>query len=344
MKVGVLPALIFNDLAIALKNKTLYLVLFIPFFVFASLKLVDQNDETPRQVRIALIQDTTYPTGFIQSIENAGEDLAVRWVLSEEVGKGLLMEKRADGMFSENIHDSGGMELQVMQLDSVRTLAVVKTVSALQMEAEGKGMSWVTHIKPQTATRGLRDTLPTWILMLVLLVGFIVLPAQVAEEKEKKLLLALLQSPMRESQWLIAKVCTGIFLVVLSVGVLHLLGGFGKVHFFGYAVLIAAGGFCFSACGILLGFLCRTQASARTLGLIFYLPSLLPCALSDVSQKLTSVAVFLPSYHFYQALKSILLENGRAVNMSMVWCGLILTGLLACGLSGVLMKRRWLMG
>ena len=30
-----------NDLAIALKNKTIYLVLFIPLLVFVSMKLVD---------------------------------------------------------------------------------------------------------------------------------------------------------------------------------------------------------------------------------------------------------------------------------------------------------------
>ena len=32
-----------NDLAIAFKNKTIYLIIFIPFFVFLSLKLVDQE-------------------------------------------------------------------------------------------------------------------------------------------------------------------------------------------------------------------------------------------------------------------------------------------------------------
>ena len=32
-----------NDLAIAFKNKTLYLILFIPLFVFVALQLVDGN-------------------------------------------------------------------------------------------------------------------------------------------------------------------------------------------------------------------------------------------------------------------------------------------------------------
>jgi ABC-2 type transport system permease protein len=36
-----------------------------------------------------------------------------------------------------------------------------------------------------------------------------------------------------------------------------------------YIVFLIAGGFCFSSFGMLVGFLCRTQASARTLGVFF---------------------------------------------------------------------------
>ena len=59
--------------------------------------------------------------------------------------------------------------------------------------------------------------------MIVLLIGFIVMPAQVAEEKEKKLILALLQTPISEGQWLMAKVLTAMVLNVIAVLFLHLL-------------------------------------------------------------------------------------------------------------------------
>jgi hypothetical protein len=36
-------------------------------------------------------------------------------------------------------------------------------------------------------------------------------------------------------------------------------------------------------------------------------------------------------------------EEGRAMTLPFAWIGLILTGLIACGLSSRLMKRRWLM-
>jgi ABC-2 type transport system permease protein len=179
--------------------------------------------------------------------------------------------------------------------------------------------------------------------MLVLLIGFIILPAQVAEEKEKKLLLALLQTPIHEVQWLIAKLILGMVLIFTAVLFLHLMGSFGLIHFFDYIVFIVAGSYCFSAYGVFLGFLCRNQASARTLGVIFYLPHLLPSAMSDVSQKLTAIAPLLPSYQLYKPLQSILLENGRIANMTFDWIYLVLLGSLMFYLSFLLMKKRWLM-
>lgn len=112
----------------------------------------------------------------------------------------------------------------------------------------------------------------------LLLVSFIITPAQVAEEKEKKLLLALLQTPMREIEWLIAKLFLSMILILIAVLFLHLLGKFDFGHILRYVAFIGVGSFCFSAYGIFLGFLCRNQASARTLGVIFYLPHLLPSA------------------------------------------------------------------
>ena len=168
-------------------------------------------------------------------------------------------------------------------------------------------------------------------------------PSASSRGKRKKLLLALLQTPIHEVQWLIAKLILGMVLIITAVLFLHLLGKFGPVHLFDYIAFIVAGSYCFSAYGIFLGFLCRNQASARTLGVIFYLPHLLPSAMSDVSQKLTAVAPFLPSYQLYQPLRSILLEDGRMVDMTFDWVYLFLLGSLMFYLSYLLIKRRWLM-
>lgn len=181
--------------------------------------------------------------------------------------------------------------------------------------------------------------------MLVLLVGFIVMPAQVAEEKEKKLLLGLLQTPIHEVEWLVSKVMYGTILIVMAALFLHLLTNFDLDFITGlnYFSLLIAGGICFCSFGVLVGFLCRTQASARTLGVLFYLPHLLPSALADFSKSLNSVAPFIPSYQFYRPIRLLLLEGGGVPFFTGELLVLLGVGIFTALLSYVLMKRRWLM-
>ena len=333
----------FNDLAIALQNKTFFLILFIPLFVFVSLNLVDRADSDSSKVKIGLIQHDAYAPEITRSVNAAEKLVEVTWVQDEKAGVRLLKEHKLDGILTRNEKAPGSLALLVLKKDSLHTIAIVQNFSALQKAAEGSGPDWITDIKSLHQGGVQRETLPTWILMLILLIGFIILPAQVAEEKEKKLLLALLQTPIHEVQWLIAKLILGMVLIITAVLFLHLLGKFGPVHLFDYIAFIVVGSYCFSAYGIFLGFLCRNQASARTLGVIFYLPHLLPSAMSDVSQKLTAVAPLLPSYQLYQPLQSILLEDGRMADMTFDWAYLFLLGSLMFYLSYLLMKRRWLM-
>jgi ABC-2 type transport system permease protein len=335
--------LLFNDLAIAVKNKTFLLILFIPLFVFISLNLVDGSNAEASKIRIGLLQDYAYTPEFTGSIKAADKLIAVTWVQNEAEGVRLLKDHKIDGVLTKDEKVHGGLALLVLKKESVHTIAIVQSFSALQKAAEGRGADWITDINSLHKGGIQMQTLPTWILMLVLLIGFIILPAQIAEEKEKKLLLALLQTPIHELQWLIAKLLLGMILIIAAILFLHLLGRFGPVNLFDYMAIILAGSFCFSAYGVFLGFLCRNQASARTLGVIFYLPHLLPSAMSDVSEKLTAVAPFLPSYELYQPLQSILLEDGKLANMSFDWIYLCLLGSVMFYLSWLLMKRRWLM-
>jgi ABC-2 type transport system permease protein len=235
------------------------------------------------------------------------------------------------------------LALVVLKKESFQTLAIVENFSALQIAVEGRSKNWISDIKPLQESGIQKQTLPTWILMLVLLVGFIVIPAQVAEEKEKKLILGLLQTPMREMEWLLAKLFSGMILIIAAVLFLHLLGEFNIGTGVGYIAFLIIGSFCFSSFGIFLGFLCRNQASARTLGVLFYLPHLLPSALSDFSQRLNKVAPLLPSYQFYGPIKAILVEGDKSSNFYLQWIYLLIVGLLTCLLSYLLMKKRWLM-
>jgi ABC-2 type transport system permease protein len=332
-----------NDLAIAFKNKTIYLIFFIPLFVFLSLKVVDQKDANFQKIKIGLIQKEKYSPVIIKSIKAADKVFAISWLSNEEEGKRWLKGKKIDGILIKSEKEPQSLELLVLTKASFQTLAIVESFSALQIAVEGNSKNWISDIKPLQDSGIQKQTLPTWILMLVLLVSFIIIPAQVAEEKEKKLLLGLLQTPMREFEWLLAKLFLGMILIHLAVIFLHLLGKFEFENSLSYVAFIGVGSFCFSSFGIFLGFLCRNQASARTLGVLFYLPLLLPSALSDFSQKLNTVAPLLPSYQFYEPIKAILLEGGRISNFSLEWIYLILVGLLTYFLSYLLMKKRWLM-
>ena len=332
-----------NDLAIAFKNKTIFLIVFIPLFVFFSLKLVDMSGADVKKTRLGLIQTEVYAPTIVKTITSAGQLFTVVPVSTEAEGKRWVKEKKIDGLLLRAGHEQRSVVLVVLKKESLQALSIVESFSALQKAVEGRNNSWISDVTPLQEGGIQKQTLPTWILMLVLLVGFIVMPAQVAEEKEKKLLLALLQTPIREIEWLAAKVLSGMMLILTAVLLLHLLGKFEPGNFFSYVAFITAGSFCFSSYGILLGFLCRNQASARTLGVMFYLPHLLPSALSDFSQKLTAVAPFLPSYQLYEPIKSIFLDGGSISNLSHEWLYLLIFGLASlCG-SYLLMKKRWLM-
>lgn len=333
----------FNDLAIAFKNKTFFLILFIPLFVFVSLNLIDRADPSSGKVKIGLIRHFAYAPEITRSVNAAEKLVEVTWVQNEQEGMNLLKEHKIDGILTRNENATGSLALLVLKKDSLHTIAIVQNFSALQKAAEGGGPDWITDVKSLHQGGIQRETLPTWILMIVLLIGFIILPAQVAEEKEKKLLLALLQTPIHEVQWLIAKLILGMVLIITAVLFLHLLGEFGPVHLFAYIAFVVTGSYCFSAYGIFLGFLCRNQASARTLGVILYLPHVLPSAMSDVSQKLTAVAPLLPSYQLYRPLQTILLEDGGMADVTLDWAYLFLLGSSMFYLSYLLMKRRWLM-
>lgn len=338
--------LIANDLALAFKNKSLYLILFIPIFAFIVLQLVDDNNSNIQQINIGLLATGSYPVQMVQALESADSQFVVSRLANETEGKQWLKDGKGDGILVPSEQDGGVCALIVLDMASLKTVTVVESISGLQRVFEGNNKSWISEVRSLQGSGLQRQMLPTWVLMLVLLVGFIIIPTQVAEEKEKKLLLGLLQTPIREVEWLLAKIGLGMILIAVATLLLHLLMDFDfdSGTRLSYIAFLLAGSFCFSSFGILIGFLCRTQASARALGVLIYLPHLLPSALADFSQKLTGVAPFLPSFQLYMPLKSILLAGGNLADFYMHLFILIGIGLVTFALSYQLMKKRWLMG
>lgn len=333
-----------NDLAIALKNKTLYLVLFVPLFVFLTLKLIDAGPGV-QKLNIGLLESEKYSPAIIHSLKSADKTFTISWLQNEEEGKRWLKEKKGDGFLVPSAPETDSVDLIVLTKATLMTVAIVESIAGLQRELEGGNKNWIAQIRSLHESEAQKQMLPTWILMLLLTVSFIVLPAQVAEEKEKKLLLGLLQTPIREVEWLLAKIGLGMILTGVAALFLHLLMSFdfNLTGGLSYIAFLMAGGFCFSAFGIFVGFLCRTQASAKTMGVLFYLPHLLPSALSDFSQKLNTLAPFIPSYPFYAPVKSILLEGASVLDFPLEFISLIGIGLVTFFASYRLIKKRWLM-
>jgi ABC-2 type transport system permease protein len=304
---------------------------------------VDQKDGNHPILKIGLVQKENYSPAAMQGMQAADKIFSVVWVSGQDEGHSGLKEKKLDGLLLTGGRGPESLVLVVLKKESFRTSVILKGLSAVQQAVEGGHPQWVSEVQSLQAGGVQKQALPTWILMLVLLVSFIVLPMQVAEEKEKKIILGLLQTPMRETEWLLAKLLVGMILIHSAVILLHALGGFDFGTGWGYFMILGIGSFCFSAFGILLGCLCRNQSSARTLGVIFYLPLLLPSALSDYSQKLNVIAPILPSYQFYEPLKTLLLEGGGIANHSLDMVYLIVVGLVAFLLSHLLISKRWLM-
>jgi ABC-2 type transport system permease protein len=332
-----------NDLAIAFKNKSIYLILFIPLFVFISLQLLDEEDSAFQQMRIGLIENEKYPRVIVENLKSADNLFSFFWLDNQPEGLQRLKENKLDGVLLKSEKEPQGVELLVLNQRSLATIAIVESFAALQAAVEGDRPKWLAGIQASQESDLQKQTLPIWILMLVLLVSFIIIPAQLAEEKEKKLLLGVLQTPVREFEWLMAKLFLGITLILLAVIFLHLLGRFEVANILSYGAFIIIGSFCFSSFGIFIGCLCRTQASARSLGIFCYLPLLLPAALSDFSQKLTAFAPLLPSYQFYEPIRAILLDDGKLSDFTFYFLYLLVIGVTTSLFSYQLLKKRWLM-
>ena len=111
MMIRNIVTLTLNDLAIALKNKTIYLVIFIPFFVFLALKLVDRAESDFKKIRIGIIQKEMYAPVILMTIKSADRVFTVSRVSNEEEGKRWLKEKKIDGLLLRSEKEQNSLVL-----------------------------------------------------------------------------------------------------------------------------------------------------------------------------------------------------------------------------------------
>ncbi len=333
--------LVAHDLAVAFKNKTLILLICIPLFVYGTLLLVDRSDADPVATRLGFLVTEPIDPAVREHVESAPAAFSVREIADRDEGIRLLKARTVDGLMVPDKEDPARVVVIALNRGPA-TLVIAQHMAALQIAVEGERASWLSALYSLQSDALEIQAMPTWILMVVLLVAFFVIPAQLAEEKESQTLLGLLQTPMREGEWLAAKLLYGI--ILMGTAVLALLA-LGKSLYMPWTfwITLLVGYFVFGAMGVALGFLCRNQASARTLGVIVYLPLLLPAALSEQSHSFRLIAPFLPSHAFFGPIQSILLDHDSATAYLTQWLLLVLMGVAACLVAYRLMKARWLM-
>src|SRR6185369_1352270 len=137
-----------NDVAIAFKNKSIFLIIFIPLFVFFSLKLVETGMKDVKKINIGLIQNESYSPVILRTISSADQIFTVARVSDEEDGKRRLTEKKIDGLLVRSEKEQNSLVLVVLKKESLQTLSIVESFSALQIAAEGKSVNWISDVKP----------------------------------------------------------------------------------------------------------------------------------------------------------------------------------------------------
>jgi len=339
---GHIAILFLHDLAIAFKNKTFILLLCIPLFVYGLTTIADDKESSASVIALAVADKALPDPGILAALRSVPEVFSLRVLDSADEGRALLKNGEIDGFVTADLSNPGRVGLLVLKNDGAVPLAINHAFLNLQLASAGAGPGWISDITALQNVPAETQALPTWILMVVLLVALFVLPAQVAEEKEKHWLSGLLQTPMTGFEWIVAKLLFTSVLLFFGVILLQLLGGRFSLPWTYYFTLLL-GGFCFNSIGLALGLSCRNQATARTFGVILYLPLLVPAALSDASARFMEIAKWSPSFALYGPLQSVILYPDASAVFPVSWLVLIGLGSAACAISFALIRIRHLM-
>ena len=181
-------------------------------------------------------------------------------------------------------------------------------------------------------------------LPLSLVVGLTLLPGLIVDEKEKKTLRWLLLSPGSLSDVLVGKLLVTLASqLVISVGMMALLGGFGdNAPLLLLYILLGAG--LALALGLLFGVFFQTARAAGVVGgvsiFLFLLPALIiPLAPLFASNPITDVVKMLPTYYLADGANNAIQHVGTS-SQNLLDVGVILATTLVVFLIAVWILRR----
>lgn len=301
----------------------------LPQFVSSALTNTQITEATsPAQVSVAFQTNSSQsydvgliiPADFEQQLHTGGQPQVTLYLN----GANLDAQQRAN--------------VQGIVLYYARTVATPRPPLNLVTQAINTG-------SPPASPPNLGTIYSIIMLPLSLVVGLSLLPGLVIEEKEKKTLRWLLVSPGSLGDVLLGKLLVILaYQLVISVGMMALLGGFGgTIPLLLLYILLGA---CLAlALGLLFGVLFQTASAANVVcGLsvliFFILPSVIvPLAPFIASNPITNLVKILPTYYLADGANNAIQHVG-SFSSNLLDVGVILVTTLVVFLIAVWTLRR----
>lgn len=286
----ILWAITSKDLMEALKNKTiisLLLMSVLMLFVYSGIPLLESRGQPPN----VLIYDGG-SSSLVAFLENS-DSVDVYTYPSEEKMKEYLANSDVPELglvippnFDEAISSGGSPTLQGYIMNWVS----VEDAASLQSYVQAE-ISKLVEIPVALNTRGnvvyptpdsggISVTAGFGFIFVIVMVGFMMVPHLMIEEKNAHTMEALLVSPASEVQVMIAKAITGLFYCLVGSGIGLLVFSSLVVHWWLVLLAIVIGSLFSISLGLLLGTLIVNRGQLTLLAWVFITPLFFPVFLS----------------------------------------------------------------
>ena len=199
------------------------------------------------------------------------------------------------------------------------------------------------QVQLQSETHGITILVSMGLSFVLLMVGMIVIPHLMLEEKQNKTLEALLVSPASGIHIVLAKVLTGLFFTLLIYGIGLFLFRYVIVHFW-LALVIGFLGALFSvALGLLLGILVDTRQQLILWAWVGIVPLFLPMMLSFMDDllpnRIIQILKWVPSSAMMRILRSSMVGFPKVEKFLPQLAILVFSSLLILALDFRLIRR-----
>lgn len=347
----ILWAITAKDLMEALKNKTIISLLIMSvlmLFVYSGIPLLESRGQPPS----VLIYDSG-GSSLAAFLENS-DSVKVYTYPSEEKMKEYLANGDVPELglvippnFDEAISSGESPELQgyIMNWVSKEDAASLQRyVQAEISKLVGIPVALNTQgnvVYPNPDSGGILVTAGFGFIFVIIMVGFMMVPHLMIEEKNGHTLEALLVSPASEGQVVIAKALTGLFYCLVGSGIGLVVFSSLVVHWWLALLAIVIGSLFSISMGLLLGTLIVNRGQLTLLAWVFITPLFFPVFLSLmdglVPEVLIQIFRLVPSTVVFNLLRASFagaIPLG-SVLLSLVWVA-------ACSVL-VLLVVAWLM-